>query len=176
MRSRPSTGASAQRAERVRGEQDEKIEGRGDPGLHRSTLAFRRRRQIAAEQRDQRAEQRQDQHPQQHRAFVVAPDAGELVDQRHRRMRILERRWRPRNRRRRSRPISAAKDSATKTNCASAVGAATPISVASLHARADQRHGRLDQARAPAPAPARNGRVSGIIGCLAPFAVPAPFS
>ena len=34
-------------------------------------------------------EEGQDQHPQQHRAFVVAPDAGELVDQRDLRMRIL---------------------------------------------------------------------------------------
>jgi hypothetical protein len=42
-----------------------------------------------AERRDQRAEQRQDQHPQQHRAFVVAPGAGELVDGRHPRMRVF---------------------------------------------------------------------------------------
>ena len=38
--------------------------------------------------RDRGAEQREDQHPQQHRAFVIAPDARHFVDQRLRRMRI----------------------------------------------------------------------------------------
>ena len=46
-----------------------------------STRALQGRRQVAAEGRHGRAEQRKDQHPEQHRAFVVAPDAGDLVEQ-----------------------------------------------------------------------------------------------
>ena len=74
---------------RVGGKEDEKIKRGCDPGLHRQHVGLERSRQIDAERCDQGAEQRQDQHPQQHRAFVIAPDAGELVDQRHLRMRIL---------------------------------------------------------------------------------------
>ena len=75
--------------ERVRGDQDEQIEGAGDPGLHRQHMGAQRQRQVIAERRDQAAEQRQDRDPQQHRAFMIAPDAGDLVDQRLQRMRIL---------------------------------------------------------------------------------------
>ena len=59
-----------------------------------STRARKRRRQIVAEQRDRGAEQRQDEDPQHHRAFVIAPDAGDLVEQRLRRMAVLRRRSR----------------------------------------------------------------------------------
>ncbi|MHC2272429.1 hypothetical protein ACVILJ_007812 [Bradyrhizobium diazoefficiens] len=75
--------------ERVRGHQDEEIEGTGDPGLHREHMRAQRQRKIVAERRDQSAEQRQDRHPQQHRAFMVSPNAGDLVEQRLHRMRIL---------------------------------------------------------------------------------------
>ena len=71
------------------GKEDEKIKRGCDPGLHRQHVGLERSRQIDAERCDQGAEQRQDQHPQQHRAFVIAPNAGELIDQRHLRMRIL---------------------------------------------------------------------------------------
>ena len=47
-----------------------------------SALALQRLRQGAAEEGDERAEDREDQHPQQHRAFVVPPDPGNLVDRR----------------------------------------------------------------------------------------------
>ena len=53
-----------------------------------SALARSVSRQVAAEQGDGGAEQRQDQHPQQHRAFVVAPHAGDLVEQRLGGMRV----------------------------------------------------------------------------------------
>ena len=76
--------------ERVGGHQDEEIEGGRDPGLHREHAGAQRQRQIVAEQRDHGAEQRQDRHPQQHRAFVVPPHAGDLVEQRLHRVRILE--------------------------------------------------------------------------------------
>ena len=76
--------------ERVRRRQDEEVERGGDPGLHREHGRLEGRRDVVAEQRDEGAEQGEDEHPQQHRAFVVAPGAGELVDQRHRRVRILE--------------------------------------------------------------------------------------
>ena len=55
-----------------------------------STRARERRRQIVAEQRDRGAEQRQDQHPEHHRALVVAPDAGDLVEQRLGRVAVLD--------------------------------------------------------------------------------------
>ncbi len=73
----------------IRGDQDEQIERRRDPGLHRQHVRAQRQRQVVAEDSDQSAEQCKDQHPQQHRAFVIAPDAGELVDQRLQGMRIL---------------------------------------------------------------------------------------
>ena len=38
---------------------------------------------------DERAEDRENEDPQQHRAFVVSPDAGDLVDRGHRAVRIL---------------------------------------------------------------------------------------
>ena len=47
-----------------------------------STRARSAGRQVVAEQRHRGAEQREDEHPQQHRAFVVAPHAGDLVEQR----------------------------------------------------------------------------------------------
>jgi hypothetical protein len=75
---------------RIRGQEDEEIEGAGDPGLDRKHVRAQRQRQIVAEGGDQAAEQRQDRDPEQHRAFVIAPDSGDLVDQRLHRMRILE--------------------------------------------------------------------------------------
>jgi hypothetical protein len=75
--------------ERIRGDQDEQIEGAGDPALHRQHMRAQRQRQVVAEGSDQAAEQRQDRHPQQHRAFMIAPYAGDLVKQRLGRMRVL---------------------------------------------------------------------------------------
>ena len=75
---------------RVRCRQDEGEKGRADPALHGQHVGLERLRQIAAEGRDRRAEQRQDQRPEQHGAFVIAPDAGELVDQRLFRMGVLD--------------------------------------------------------------------------------------
>ena len=67
--------------ERIRGGENEQLEGGRDPGLHRERVGFELHRQIAAEGGDQRAEQRQDKHPQHHGAFVVSPDAGEAIHQ-----------------------------------------------------------------------------------------------
>ena len=75
---------------RIRGDEDEQIERAGDPGLHRQHMRAQRARQIVAEGCDQAAKQRQDRHPQQHRSFVIAPDAGDLVDQGLHRVRIFE--------------------------------------------------------------------------------------
>ena len=75
--------------ERIRGDQDEEVKGRRDPRLHRKRIGLEHERQIGAEHRDQGAEEREDRHPQHHRAFVIAPDAGEPIDQRHLRIRIL---------------------------------------------------------------------------------------
>ena len=92
LRSRPSIGGVGDAQERVRGQQDEQEERRRDPGLHAQHVGLEPRRQVAAEHRHHGAEQRQDEDPQQHRAFMVSPGAGDLVDERHRRMRVLEHR------------------------------------------------------------------------------------
>ena len=76
--------------ERIRGDQDEEIERAGDPGLHGQHMRTQRQRQIVAEGSDQAAEQRENRYPEQHRSFVIAPHAGDLVDQRLHRVRILE--------------------------------------------------------------------------------------
>ena len=75
--------------ERIRRDQNEQMKGGSDPGLHGERIGLERRRQVGAEQRDERAEECQDRYPQHHRAFVVAPDAGQPIDQRHRRIGIL---------------------------------------------------------------------------------------
>ena len=60
-----------------------------DEALNGERVRAQRARQRAAEQGDDRAEHRQNEDPQQHRAFVEPPDAGDLVDRRHRAVRIL---------------------------------------------------------------------------------------
>ena len=90
LRSRPFEGRRREARERVRGRQDEEVERRRDPGLDGEHVGPERRRQVGAEDRDEGAEQRQDQDPQEHRALMVPPDARELVDERHRRMGVLE--------------------------------------------------------------------------------------
>src|ERR1700728_4448900 len=73
----------------VRSRQNEKMKCGGNPSLHGERISFQGQWQIGAEYRYQRAEEGEDRHPQHHRAFVIAPDAGEPVDQRHLRIGIL---------------------------------------------------------------------------------------
>ncbi len=75
--------------ERIGRRQDEQEEGGADGALHGQHIGSQRRRKVGAEDGDQRAEEGQDQHPEQHRAFVIAPGSGDLVDQRLQRMRVL---------------------------------------------------------------------------------------
>ena len=75
--------------ERVRGQENEGEEGETDQALNGERVGAQPARQRAAEQGDQRAEDRQNENPQQHRAFVVPPYAGDLVDRGHRNVRIL---------------------------------------------------------------------------------------
>ena len=72
----------------IGGEDDEEQEGDGDDGLHGQHVGAQRRRQVAPNSATAAAEQGEDQHPQQHRAFVVPPHAGDLVEQRLGRMRV----------------------------------------------------------------------------------------
>ena len=65
-------------------------EGGADGALHRQHARLQFKRQVAASQRHGGPENAEDQHPQQHRAFVIAPHAGNFVQQRFGRMRILE--------------------------------------------------------------------------------------
>ena len=68
--------------ERVGGEQDKGEESRRHQPMHGEHPCPERRGEVATEARDHGAEEGQDQHPQHHRALVVRPDAGNLVDQR----------------------------------------------------------------------------------------------
>ncbi len=77
-----------QTPERIRGQQREGEEGDADTALRRERAGPQLRRQRTPRQCDQRAEQHEDEDPEQHRALVVPPDRGQLVDQRLRRMRI----------------------------------------------------------------------------------------
>ncbi len=65
------------------------MESGGDPGLHGQRVRFQRQRQIAAKHCDQCAKERKDRHPEHHRSFVIAPDAGQPINQRHRRIGIF---------------------------------------------------------------------------------------
>ncbi len=76
--------------ERVRSGENEQIEGNRNQGLHAQHVGAQTGRQIAAEQRDQSSEHAEDEDPQQHRALMVSPHAGDLVDQRLGGVRILE--------------------------------------------------------------------------------------
>ncbi len=71
-----------QAQERVRGEEDESEEAGADHALDREHARAQVRRQAGTEPGHGRAEQRQDQHPQDHRAFVVRPHTGDLVEER----------------------------------------------------------------------------------------------
>ena len=109
-----------------------------------STSAFSRSGRLRAEGGDQRAEERQDQDPEEHRALVVPPHAGDLVEERLRdcefsttlRTEKSETTWAC---------TSAAKASPTSRNSVSEAGAATAIRWRSPLQRAVEGHGRLDQ-------------------------------
>ncbi len=73
----------------IGGQQDEECECRRDPGLHRKHIRLQRLRQVSAEESDHRGKEDEDQQPQEHRAFVISPDPGDLVDQRLKGMRVL---------------------------------------------------------------------------------------
>ena len=75
--------------EGVRGQKDEEQEGGADPALHGEDAGAERARQVRPEAGDERAEEGEDQHPQKHRAFVVAPHAGDLEEQRLRGIAVL---------------------------------------------------------------------------------------
>ena len=162
LRSRPSSGAGDRAARTGSTWQDEQQEGGADPGPARPAhWRAASPADCAPNSGDQRAEERQDQHPEQHRAFVVAPDAGDLVDQRLRRMRVLPD-VRDREIGAAHRPMaSAAKDDRDQRKAASPPPArATAISLASPRARAEQRHASTAPATAQTPEPARNVRAS----------------
>ncbi len=74
--------------ERIGGEQNEEAERHRDRGLHGEHVGFQRRRQVAPEGGDGGAEQGEDQHPQDHRALVVPPHAGDAIEQRLGRVRV----------------------------------------------------------------------------------------
>ena len=76
--------------ERIGRGQNEQMKRRRDPALDGERVGLERRGQIVAEDGDQRAEKRKDRHPQHHRTFVVPPDAGEPIDERHLRIGVLE--------------------------------------------------------------------------------------
>jgi hypothetical protein len=76
--------------ERVRGREDEDQERVRDRALDRERVGAQAIGHAGAGERHHGAEQRQDQHPQEHRALVVPPHAGKLVDERLLRVRVLD--------------------------------------------------------------------------------------
>ena len=89
LRSCPSNGAGTTR-EWIGGRQDEQEECDGDGALRREGVGAKPRRNRVPRQGDHGAEQGEDQDPEEHRALMVPPDAGQLVDERLRRMRVLD--------------------------------------------------------------------------------------
>ena len=84
----PVEGRRVEPDEGVGRDDDEEQKRRGDRALHGKHIGLQLARQVGAVGRDRRAEQREDQHPQHHGAFMVPPHAGDLVDERLRRMRV----------------------------------------------------------------------------------------
>ena len=82
FRSRPSARGGQQPLEGVGGEQREQEEAAADQAHHAEHARQHALVELAREQRHGEGPARQDQRPQQDRALVVAPDGGELVDQR----------------------------------------------------------------------------------------------
>ena len=89
LRPLPSMGGGSSRAKGLRSQHQEEQEGEADRSLHGKDARLEFQRQVVAEDRHGGAEDGEDEHPQQHRAFVVSPHAGNLVDQRLGRMGIL---------------------------------------------------------------------------------------
>ena len=79
----------SQPQEGVRGEQKKSQKGHPDHALHGQHTGPQGGRKVAAKPGHAGAVERQDQHPEQKRALVVPPDAGNLVDQRLERVRVL---------------------------------------------------------------------------------------
>lgn len=64
--------------------------GGANPALHGQNIGTQRFRQIAGKGCNQRAEKSEDEHPEQHGAFMIAPDTGDLVEKRLLRMGVLD--------------------------------------------------------------------------------------
>ncbi len=91
-----------------------------------STRALQRRRQVAPEPGRHRPEERQDQHPEQHRAFVIPPGAGDLVEHRLGGMRVLD--HQPQREIRGDEGMHQRREGkGVSRNCAVAAGSATAI-------------------------------------------------
>ena len=75
--------------ERVGGQQREQLEPHRCTAEHPDHPGAQRGGQVASEQPDRRAADCQDQAPEQDRALVIPPGAGDLVDHRLQRMGIL---------------------------------------------------------------------------------------
>ncbi len=82
-------GRRQQTQERVGGSDDESQKGEADPALDGEDQRLQPVGQIAAEGRHKGAEEREDEDPEEHGALVVPPDAGDLVEQRQLRVRVL---------------------------------------------------------------------------------------
>ena len=124
-----------------------------------SASARSRARQRPAEHGDQRAEDRQDQHPQQHRAFVIAPDAGESCRSSAAALCEFSATFSTEKSEVRCASASAAKASATSTNWPSAALGPTAISARSPRRAPHERNDRLRQRQRRARGSERNGRL-----------------
>ena len=82
-------GRRNQAQEGIGDRDDEEQEERRDQTLDGEHAGLQAQRQVVAENGDRRAEGGEDEDPQDHGAFVVAPHAGDLVDERLFRVRVL---------------------------------------------------------------------------------------
>ncbi|MNN71989.1 hypothetical protein D3C81_1879820 [compost metagenome] len=63
-------------------ENDEGQKGGSNPALNAKDIRTQGFRQIAGKSCNQRTEETEDQHPQQHGAFMIAPNAGNFIKHR----------------------------------------------------------------------------------------------
>lgn len=83
-------GSRENAGEGIGRENDECEKGGANPALHGQNIGTQRFRQIAGKGCNQRAEKGEDEHPEQHGAFMIAPDTGDLVEKRLLRMGVLD--------------------------------------------------------------------------------------
>ena len=173
FRSRPSARGRQQALERVRREQHEQQEAGARPGRARRARAPPSPRGSWRDSRLTASVQPLSISIHSSSEPSWPPQtAGDAVDRRQLRVRMLRRRRRPRSRCRRTRASGSAKAKATSTNCVCAAGRASAIQRGVAAVRAERAAARPARARRAARGSARVGRARGswLLAASAPCA------